>query len=202
MYRFLEKPFFYNFVQTLFGFGGKRHKRLILNEILTLLVNAKLILDVGCGPLSKFSPHCLLQAPIGLDISFDYIRAYVSTHDQPSLVSSVDFLPFPDNRFDAVLSYGLFHHLDDQKARNGINEIVRVCAVGGQIIILDNVYPQMPVLKPQAYLIRRLDRGKYVRTQESLTALLPPTIHWTTKRYVYNRITQIELLFCNSIKEI
>lgn len=46
-------------------------------------------------------------------------------------------MPFPDNFFDAVISFDAVHHLFDRTCPTGIKEMIRVCKTYGDFIIAD-----------------------------------------------------------------
>lgn len=50
---------------------------------------------------------------------------------------SIEALPFPDGRFDAVLSTVMLHHLPRKVREAGIREIRRVLKPGGRVLIVD-----------------------------------------------------------------
>jgi len=98
----------------------------------------KNILDVGCGNgvhYEVFRNH--VEYPylrfVGVDISsqvVDYLR--VKYQDHESFISGDALnLPFDDNYFDIVFSFGVLGYTEDPK--NGFSEMVRVCKPGGRI---------------------------------------------------------------------
>jgi SAM-dependent methyltransferase len=96
----------------------------------------------------------------------------------------------------------LIHHLPDQAALQTIQEMHRVCRPGGHVMILDAVMPRHAWTRPVAYALRRLDRGRFVRTETALRKLLsealpgPQDIRRATFSY-----TGIEMLTCRSRRE-
>ena len=105
----------------------------------TIVENGKRLLEVGCGigyDLREFSRRGM--EVFGIDLSFKNtlltkkgldifnLKGYVVTADAENL-------PFKDNSFDLVYSFGVLHHTPDtQKA---IDEIYRVLKTGGKCII-------------------------------------------------------------------
>ncbi|HYL78870.1 MAG TPA: methyltransferase domain-containing protein [Bryobacteraceae bacterium] len=135
-------------------------------------------LDVGCGAWSCLS--LIGMKPYGVDISADCVRVF-----HRGVVASAIALPFVDGCFDSVWSFGLLHHLPDQDARAAICEMRRVTRAGGRTIVFDGVLPRRAWLRPLAWLIRRLDRGHWMRHRESLDALIDSTGAWQRQRFTY-----------------
>lgn len=199
IYKLLENPTFYSFVQWAFSIGGTGMLDEMFAKTLPELSSCTSVLDVGCGPKSKFSQYDI--HPTGFDLSLEYIKAFTAAENQPGCVGSIGMLPFSDKVFDAVLSFGLFHHVPDEIAAQGISEMLRVCNDHGRVIIWDAVMPKQKLLRPQAWLIRRLDRGEFVRHEKKFVKLLPDKDRWTVSRFTYNRITGVELLVCEHGKD-
>ena len=79
-------------------------------------------------------------------------------------------LPFPDNEFDAVLSFGAFNGLDDRK--NVLIEMIRVAKPGAKIVVADQ---GMSERKRNTFLGRLFVRQDPWLRQEPPVELLPPT---------------------------
>ena len=176
----LEQPWIYRVSQFLFSLGGEKVTPRI-KQLLTQLPPAQHILDIGCGPSSslwKVGLH-----PIGLDLSHAYILTF-RRRGGAAVNGSAVALPFPDRSFDGVWSFGLLHHLSDSEVRRAVCEMIRICRPGGYLVIVDAVLPDLAWRRPAAYLIRRADRGKFVRREEHFRALLP-----SGKNFVMERIT-------------
>ena len=94
-----------------------------------ILLNDKLLLDLGCGPggyTQQFKFYGAL--PVGLDLDVTYLS--------PALMKvSADALhiPFNDNQFDMVFCASLIEHIPNPE--HLIAEIVRVTKQGGFIYI-------------------------------------------------------------------
>jgi SAM-dependent methyltransferase len=88
------------------------------------------ILDFGCGSKPYESLFTAADSYVGIDIA-------VSGHDHAN--SKVDFyydgktLPFPDGRFDVVVSFEVFEHVFNLP--EVIAEIRRVLKPGGQVLV-------------------------------------------------------------------
>lgn len=197
LYNLLEYPLLYNFVQFLFAPGGIIAVTNLVRKTLNRMPRGQRILDVGCGPASW-----LFRAevyPIGLDISPSYMQEF-ATSGRYGVVGSADNLPFTSQSFDAVWSIGLFHHLPDEVALATLNQLVRVCKKGGCIVIMDAVLPRRPRQRPIAALTRRMDRGKFMRSEAQWLKLLTPDESWEIQRRTYT-LTGLEMLICTTIKQ-
>jgi ubiquinone/menaquinone biosynthesis C-methylase UbiE len=96
------------------------------------------ILDVGCGPAfigDKFRESDLEY--FGLDISQYMIRECVNYYCENTMfhfvLGSIEYLPFPDNYFDAVLCLGVLEYVRDEQ--NALEEITRVLKPQGLFIV-------------------------------------------------------------------
>lgn len=83
------------------------------------------VLDAGCGfkPWQQFFPETVEY--IGVD--------YSSEWSAPDALASVDFLPFADDSFDAIICSEVLEHT--RYPENCINELKRICRPGGLIYI-------------------------------------------------------------------
>ena len=108
-------------------------------------------------------------------------------------------LPFADMTFDVVWSIGMLHHLPDDDAQQAIQEMLRVCRTDGHVVILDAVLPQISWKRPLAALIRRFDRGNFMRHEYQLISLIKEQEEWTKRRYTY-AATGLEMLELVHIK--
>jgi len=183
-YALLDIPFVYRAAEVLLAPGlGPRLRRLTqeLAQRYRLRPDA---LDVGCGPKTFLSETSL--RPVGIDLSQRSAQALTAA-GVPALVASADHLPFADGAFATVWSVGLLHHLEDHQARAAVREMVRV-AGNGDVVIVDAVLPRRVWTRPLAYAVRRLDRGRHVRSQLAHEALLPDRTRWTTERITCSAI--------------
>lgn len=182
LYKVLDVPFVYKIAQWIFAGGGD--KRIIeeINFLRRQLPRGKKILDVGCGPQSLL--WCAGLNPIGLDITPSYVKEY-KKHGYDARVGNAQNLPFADSSFNGVWSLGVFHHLDEKRAKTSILEMMRVTKKGGYIAIIDAVLPVNVLTGPIAQILQKLDRGKFVRTEKENRQLLPSDSIWKTNRFTY-----------------
>jgi SAM-dependent methyltransferase len=162
----------YRFLGSLAAPGAKRIMAHRLEH------QAGRALDVGCGAWSCLSLAGM--APFGVDISADCVRVFGR-----GVVASAMALPFADGCFDSVWSFGLLHHLPDNDALAAIREMRRVTRAGGRTAVFDGVLPRRGWRRPLAWLIRRLDRGHWMRRQEALDAVLDSAGAWRRERFTY-----------------
>lgn len=96
-------------------------------------LDGAVILDNGCGlgtylkALGRFSAH-----RFGLEVEHD--RAVEAMAQAEGIVEAVgEYLPFPDNHFDFILSNEVLEHVQDDALAMG--EMVRVVKKRGRIVI-------------------------------------------------------------------
>ena len=131
---------------------GPRHARQAVNRAKKLLHFASLegkedFLEVGCGSgaVSKYVASDYHLNIIGIDLDPELIElAQNSVHDMPNihfLAADATHLPFPDNGFDVVLSFGVMHHISNWL--DALREIHRVLKPEGCFVYADIVYPRL-----------------------------------------------------------
>lgn len=91
------------------------------------------ILENGCG-VGMYVEHL---APLGgevIGLEYDFERAVEAHQQSPHILSAAgEYLPFPDNCFDLILSHEVLEHvLDDRLAAA---EITRTLRPGGRAVI-------------------------------------------------------------------
>jgi SAM-dependent methyltransferase len=118
------------------------------------------LLDVACGPglvVCAFAPH--VQAATGIDVTpamlerarklaADKVLANVAWR-QGDVLS----LPYEDASFTIVTTRFSFHHFLDPAAV--LREMVRVCAAGGRIVVVDDYASEDPA---KAAAFNRLEK--------------------------------------------
>ena len=191
VYSLLEYPWVYRLAQVTLAPGTAIFLERLLADLADL-DDHRPWLDVGCGP----DPY--VSAPAGGLVAIDLNPRYVHTlRDNACLgvVGDASSLPFPDDHFGVVWTFGLLHHLPDAMAESSLLEMLRVSRPDGWIHVIDAVLPETWWRRPQAHAIRRLDRGRHMRTERALTTLLPNAANWRIERrtYTYNGL---ELLIC------
>jgi SAM-dependent methyltransferase len=180
-YNILESPVIYRLVQMILAPGGERTLRKLIPELLgdRMLQDW---LDVGCGPKSLLPP--LQGKRFGVDISPRYLLAN-ETFSNCSAAADASSLPFKTGSFAGALTIGLLHHLPDESAKKVLLEMIRVCGNDGKIIVIDAVLPRFAWRRPLAEIIRRADRGNFMRRQTEFVSILPKHIDWKVERTTY-----------------
>jgi ubiquinone/menaquinone biosynthesis C-methylase UbiE len=190
LYQALSLPFVYRAVQLLAAPGAQHALQSIVRESMQGVASGAAVLDVGCGPQSWL--ESMFGDITGIDIETRYLESARSRGNVNVAAASATSLPFAEDAFDVSFSFGVFHHLSDSEVRSAFEEMIRVTSPEGRIVIVDAVTPahKWQVL---AYLIRRADRGDFVRSQSGHVALLGPPANTVTKRYRYS-VTGLEAL--------
>jgi SAM-dependent methyltransferase len=144
--------------------GTRRCRYLCLEE--AGLKPGERVLDVGCGPA-----YYLDRLPdvdyVGFDTCEAYI-AYARRHNQGRRDFRCEFLTAQSlaelGKFDAVVLFGLLHHIDDAQCASLLDLCAQSLAPGGRVISAD------PTLHAGQRRVSRWmvehDRGGYVRQPE------------------------------------
>lgn len=200
LYAMFDRPWIYEVAGRALALGAESALVARIRAELASAPAAGLVLDVGCGPRSWLSRAGL--DPIGVDASLSYAVAQRRAGGR-AVVARAEALPFHDTSFASVWSFGLLHHLSDDGARQALIEAHRVAAAG-RVVIFDGVLPVRPIRRPVAWLIRRLDRGRFLRSEGALLDLLSTALfergedspgRWRLSRLAYSR-TGLEGLWC------
>lgn len=80
-------------------------------------------------------------------------------------------LPYPDGRFDRVLSSLFFHHLDRDSKRRSFAQVFRVLKPGGELHVADWGRAANPLMRCAYYGIQLLDG--FDNTADNVEGLLP-----------------------------
>lgn len=103
--------------------------------------NGEHLLDIGCN-WGRWSIAAAMKGykPIGIDPSLDAVLAARRVSKQLGVetdfvVGDARFLPFLDNAFDTVFSYGVFQHFSKDNVRTSLDQVARVLKPGGKTLI-------------------------------------------------------------------
>jgi len=213
LYELLEIPWVFRLSQVLLAPGKPWLFRRMSRKVFKSSQGT--VLDVGCGPrLITPKTDGLL---VGVDVNEAYLRKYTGgfVDQDPQAVFSppssrkclgflapAEHLPFADDSFDEARATGFLHHLSDENAADAIREMRRCLRKGGRLVVLEDVWPIRAWARPIAWLIRRLDRGEYMRTEEELLALFQEACpgNWERRRFTYTFVGH-ELLYLSQVKQ-
>jgi ubiquinone/menaquinone biosynthesis C-methylase UbiE len=118
------------------------------------------LLDVACGPglvVCAFAPH--VQAATGIDVTPAMLELARKLAGDKVLANvawrqgDVYALPYEDASFTIVTTRFAFHHFLDPAAV--LREMVRVCAPGGRIVVVDDYASEDPA---KAAAFNRLEK--------------------------------------------
>ena len=167
-----------------------QHAEYVINraEKLMHFINAEekqSFLEVGCGngAVCKHVVKKYLLNVTGVDIDPEQIQlAQENSDDTPDIQFSVvdaTKLPFQDNDFDIVLSFGVMHHISNWL--NALGEIRRVLKPGGYFIYYDLIYSE-----PIARFGRSFKHSYGITTKRDLDSFIQQnnltTIHASSKK--------------------
>jgi len=105
------------------------------------------VLEIGCGDGGGAGIFSKAFAPglyHGLDVDPAMIKVAAGRRQGPLgrnslfVLGDAEHLPYRDNAFDAVVNFGIIHHLPDWRA--GIAEVARVLRPGGAFYF-EEIYP-------------------------------------------------------------
>lgn len=173
--------------------GGNVHE-LFESSLKSQLVGGEIGLDLGCGPRFigwETGPRYTL----GVDLNSDYLTKFIAdgrefSKNSSKMVAAVSGsivdLPLMNNSICQCWSIGLFHHLSNSQLLIALDEIRRVVVPGGRVVIIDNILPKFYQL-PLAWIIRKMDRGRFVRRESELVELIKSKFSSSSK--VVSRIT-------------
>ena len=107
------------------------------------------VLEIGCGDGGGAGSFARAFAPSlyhGLDVDPAMVKVAARRPKKGCLVNSAfvlgdaERLPYPDAAFDAVVNFGIIHHLPDW--RRGVEEVARVLRPGGTFYF-EEIYPPL-----------------------------------------------------------
>lgn len=135
----------YDLGTTLLSFGRLPvlHGRTVE---LAAIAPGERVLDVGCGPGRLAILAAAAAGPGGEVCGIDPAPEMVELARRNAAragarvrfeVGVIEALPFPDARFDVVLSSLMLHHLPDELKRRGLAEVCRVLKPGGRLVAID-----------------------------------------------------------------
>jgi SAM-dependent methyltransferase len=127
------------------------------------------VLDIACGPglvVCAFAPH--VREATGIDLTpamLDRARRLAAEKGLSNVVwqqGDVTALPYGDASFTIVVTRFSFHHFLDPAAV--LREMVRVCAPGRHIVVVDTYASEDPAKAAQFNILERLRDPSHVRS--------------------------------------
>ena len=167
IYRILDIPILYNFVQKLFD---HKRTRLRWHQLIKGYQNG-IILDIGCGPGNQSIHFKNSKLYIGLDISQIYINEARQLYGSfgkfyTMSATEIDKLPYSD--IDLVILNGVFHHLSDEQVKEVLEKVAKKLGKNGVLVTVDPTLVKGRII---ANSIVSKDRGMHVREPSSLLAI-------------------------------
>jgi SAM-dependent methyltransferase len=171
IYKFLNKTYFYLFIQKIMG-GKTAREKIIKNNQIKKNCN---ILDIGCGPayVLDFLKNKSLKY-FGYDTEPNHIeyakKKFLNKnhHFFYKKFNELELNKLP--KFDYVFLFGIIHHLNNTELKKIIFLIKRVLKKNGKLLILDNV-----LINKQNIIARiliKLDKGNHIRNLSDYEVLL------------------------------
>ncbi|NFO13098.1 class I SAM-dependent methyltransferase [Clostridium botulinum] len=129
------------------------------------------VLDLGCGA----GRHVFFMAnenleTYGIDISnegVEYTKKILEQSDLKGNIEcgSVSDLPYSDNYFDGIISYGVLYYCSIEEIKKAINEIYRVLKRGGKALVVvrttkDYRYGNGTEIERNTFFIEEQDKNK------------------------------------------
>ncbi len=111
-------------------------------EMVTVGVETKLLdIGIGTGSLASLFEK-RVAAVTGIDVSEQMLVRCAASHPDFRLKEgSFTEIPFPDATFDIVVSSFTFHEVEPDHRVAACSEVARVVRPGGQLVILDIMFP-------------------------------------------------------------
>ena len=120
------------------------------------------VLEVGVGPGTDFVRFARSGAiATGVDLTLHGVeltrrRLALEGLDADVLQADAEHLPFDDDSFDFVYSWGVIHHTDNPEKAAG--ELMRVLRPGGRLCVM--VYHRYSLVGLQSWLVNGLGKGR------------------------------------------
>jgi ubiquinone/menaquinone biosynthesis C-methylase UbiE len=143
------------------------------------LTDEMIVLDVACGAAhasEPIAPH--VRQIVGVDLTPALLRLGAQRLRDAGIANvllqeaNAESLPFLDESFDLVFCRASLHHFEHPE--RAIAEMVRVCRVGGRVVLMDLIVPAAEVREQFDHVHRLLDPSHMrAYTEPELAELLP-----------------------------
>jgi SAM-dependent methyltransferase len=149
--------------------GGGAYDKVLVNEYVRPSAGGR-ILEIGCGPgtIVRYLPP---SEYLGFDLSPSYIEQAKKRFPNAKFVCErvSQFSLAKEQSFDAVLAFGIVHHLEDAEARQLFQIAHDALRPGGKLVTSDGVWTdgQSPVAR---WLLAR-DRGEHIRSEQEYVGI-------------------------------
>ena len=135
LHRIIDYPPILDLMRRIIEANFRAEKKVIARELGS---NPGSLLDLPCGT-GLFSPLFPDSDYTGVDLGEKYVqRAQKKFLSKKFLVGDALNLAFPDAHFDAVLTIGFLHHLDEADIVRSLSEIHRVLKPGGKFLLIED----------------------------------------------------------------
>lgn len=92
-----------------------------------------IVLENGCG-MGLYVEHLAEFGGTVYGLEYDFERArHARTHSPRIINAAGEFIPFPDQTFDLILSHEVIEHVRDDRA--AIREMIRALKPGGRLVL-------------------------------------------------------------------
>jgi SAM-dependent methyltransferase len=119
-----------------------------LFDLKTEYFDRKRMLDVGCGPLGSLEWATGAAQRVGVDPLADkYRELNKGIHSMQYVNAASEALPFANGAFDVVSMFNALDHVENADAT--INEVQRVLAKGGDLLLICEIDHEPTLTEPQ-----------------------------------------------------
>ncbi len=150
------------------------------------------VLDVGCGP-GDLARYFEPSDYVGIDVSEEYIQHARRNHGGTFHSLPAERIGELTGPFDLTVMFGVFHHLSDESVRKTLEGLAQLLKRQGRFVLMEAVWPSYRWDLP-GYVLRKLDRGQFVRTRAQWCRLLGET--WQVQEPFLLRNFAIEYFGC------
>lgn len=172
----------------------------------------KRLLEIGCGlgtDLLQFARAGAIATGVDLTpASIELVKKRFAAEGIPvdAQVADAEHLPFEDDRFDVIYSFGVLHHTPD--TQKSIDEVYRVLKPGGRILIMlyhknsIHVYLGAPLYK----ISHKLKAGArslvedWVRVYDGAENPLGKAYSRSEIRNMFHRFKNLSFVACDPVR--